>query len=78
MTEIPVRIDPIAHQLLELPDIGEAPIPLALPDQFAIETDLENAGRAGPHATASISRLKVESTSCAIQAERRSQLHCVQ
>src|SRR5690349_21810043 len=46
MAEVPAGIDPVADQLLQLLDVGEAAIALALPDQRAVEMDFEDA--AGP------------------------------
>ena len=78
MAEVAVGVDAVADQLLDLPGVGEAAIALALPGEFAVEMNLENAAGAGFSVTSPISRLKVESTSCALQAARSSQLHCVQ
>src|SRR5690606_30525539 len=47
MAQVAVRIDAVAHQLLQDPAVGEAAVALALPDQLAIEADFENAAGAG-------------------------------
>ncbi len=43
MAKIALRVDPVAHQLLELPHVGKAAVPLAFPDQIAVNAYLEDA-----------------------------------
>ncbi len=45
--EVAVGVDAVAHQLLQLLDVREAAVALALPDQLAVEPDLEDAAGAG-------------------------------
>src|SRR5690606_24653220 len=47
MAQIPARIDAVAHELFELLYIREAIVALALPDQRAVEMDLEDAAGTG-------------------------------
>jgi hypothetical protein len=68
----------IAHALLQGFDVGKAAVAPAFPDYVPVELDLKRAAGAGRSATSPISSLKVERSSCAIQAARKSQWHCVQ
>src|SRR3569623_2144441 len=47
VAEVAVGIDAVTDHLLELLDVGEAAIALALPDQRVIEMNLEAAPRVG-------------------------------
>src|SRR3569623_47132 len=47
VAEVAARIDAVAHHLLDLLGVGETAVALALPDQLAIEMDLEDAAGAG-------------------------------
>jgi hypothetical protein len=71
-------IDMVADELLEHPAIGEAAIALALPDQRPIEMDFKDPTGPRYEGDALESVEKVESSSCAIHAERSIQLHWVQ
>src|SRR4051812_36638051 len=53
MTQIAAGVDAVAHHLLEVPDVREAAVALAVPDQRAVEVDLVDAPGAGdePHLT---------------------------
>src|SRR5262249_52414082 len=48
VTETALRVDAVAHELLEALQVGEAAVALAPPDQHAGESDLEPAAGARP------------------------------
>src|SRR5690606_36076004 len=63
MAEVPPRRNAIAHDLLQLRDLGEAAVLAARPDAFAVHVDLEHA-RAG----------RAQLQSADFRLERREQL----
>jgi hypothetical protein len=78
VAEIPAGGDAVSDELLEFLDVGKAPRSFARPDELALRANVEDASARRDDASSPMSSWNVVSSSCAIQAARRSQRHCVQ
>ena len=75
MAKVHFGSNPVSHELFEFFDVGEPALVGSRPDDFVIDTYLEQPARAGYEGDLTDHALERFSSSCAIQAARSSQRH---
>ncbi len=78
MAKVAVGMHDVAHPAFQFFHIGKSTFGFAIPDQGAIDVNLVDTTVPGTIVTEANSSENVESSSCAIQPARNSQLHCTQ